>query len=154
VACTKKRKNILYLVVLEHQHLSFLHETHKNIFFFQKLICEHRMSRYTYTNLLHNFLTLQNVFSHNEFICTRVPIWISRIRVSNLLLHLILLQPWGTNFGFIAGDNKTLITSKQSSFYWFSLRNLTMQPFIIYLAFLILLSMLNFFSMLNFLLSV
>jgi hypothetical protein len=35
VAYIKKTKNILYVVVLEHQNLSFLYETHK-IFFFTK----------------------------------------------------------------------------------------------------------------------
>jgi hypothetical protein len=47
VACIKRQKNILYVVVLEHQKLSFLHEIQKIFFFSQKLLCDHTMPRYT-----------------------------------------------------------------------------------------------------------
>lgn len=43
VACTKKAKNILYVVVLQPQNLSFAGAT----FFFRKLVYQHKMSRYT-----------------------------------------------------------------------------------------------------------
>jgi hypothetical protein len=38
VWCVQKRqKNVLYVVVLQHQNLSFLHEPQKNVFYFENL---------------------------------------------------------------------------------------------------------------------
>lgn len=70
----KRQKNVVNNLVWE--RIFFTRDT-KNVNFCRKLMWEHRMSRCSSEILFQNFLTFTNVFSHNGFICTREPDWIS-----------------------------------------------------------------------------
>jgi hypothetical protein len=104
VACTNKTKKCpIRSRVGASKFIFFIQDT-INIIFSRKLVCEHRMSRYTCKNLLPNFLTLQNVFSHNEFICTHEPFWISLDLVLNHR-HILWIGGSSNFLTFIACHN-------------------------------------------------